>query len=734
MAKKKTWKIKKTAQLIFVFLIAIFLIFLQIYAIYFNTFLDNKNTLIKIYDILKITVGSLYSPIYVFLLLYVVFMTYFEEYIILFKNRSKYLIISLFGYIILHNYHYYKIAQINLNDTFLNSVRKIIEVGTKADATGVIGIIPSIISFAFLKNRYVYFSIFILTILSLLFYLKTVIFILLKSIYIWVKYLNSNEYKAKKEKAKAKKIMEQNSIKKNTNKVTENISDYLIKQTDKKFENISKPINIAQTKEEIKKEVKEAKIKEEKKLDNNESISLEETTKDLPNNDLEAIEEIDSIFEEKEMDASEKKEMLSKIKENSETLEEVLNKFKIEAKVENYSIGPTITRYELKIPVGSTKVKNITSLSDDIALALAAESIRIEAPIPGTNSIGIEIPNKIKEPVYFSNLIKSDKLNNLKLPTVVGKNVIGQEVVLDITQTPHLLISGTTGSGKSVFINSIISTLISKKTYQDVKFIMIDPKMVELSVYNDIPHLLTPVITDPIKAAAALKWAVSEMEQRYKIMAEKGFKNILVYNERNPESMPYIVIIIDELADLMMVAANSVEISIARITQKARAVGIHLIVATQRPSTDIITGVIKSNLPSRISFALRSQIDSRTILDQTGAEKLLGHGDMLLLKSNTSKLERIQGAYISDDEIYKIVDVLKHKYQPEYNMDIILEESSSDKDPLYNEIVEYIKDSGFDKVAISHIQQKFKMGFNRASRIFSELREDGILDENNNVL
>ena len=353
---------------------------------------------------------------------------------------------------------------------------------------------------------------------------------------------------------------------------------------------------------------------------------------------------IEEIFKSKPMDLKRKQEIEKSIRENVRHLENVLKEFGVEAKVVNYEYGPTITRYEIVIPKG-IKVSKVTGLSDDIAMNLAAESIRIEAPIPGKNTIGIETPNKIKEPVHFSNIIKNKELDKGELRVILGKDIVGRDKFIDIAKMPHLLIAGQTGSGKSVAVNTLISTLISKKSEKEVKFIMVDPKMVELMPYNDIPHLLVPVIIDPQQAAIALRWAVNEMENRYKQLMENGVRNIKTYNGLSfVEKMPYIVIIIDELADLMMVASGSVEESIARIAQKARAVGIHLVVATQRPSTDVITGMIKANLPSRISFALRSQIDSRTILDTAGAEKLLGQGDMLLLANGSSKLERIQGA------------------------------------------------------------------------------------------
>ena len=402
---------------------------------------------------------------------------------------------------------------------------------------------------------------------------------------------------------------------------------------------------------------------------------------------------IEEIFKIKPMDMEKKFEIEKSIIDNVNHLENVLKQFGIDAKVVNYEYGPTITRYEITIPAG-VKVSKVTSLSDDIAMNLAAESIRIEAPIPGKNTIGIETPNKIKEPVHFSNIIQNKELEKGELNVILGKDIVGRDKIIDITKMPHLLIAGQTGSGKSVAVNTLIATLISKKSEKEVKFIMVDPKMVELMPYNDIPHLLVPVIIDPQQAAIALKWAVNEMENRYKQLMENGVRNIKSYNSlKYVEKMPYIVIIIDELADLMMVASGSVEESIARIAQKARAVGIHLVVATQRPSTDVITGMIKANLPSRISFALRSQIDSRTILDSAGAEKLLGQGDMLLLENGSSKLERIQGAFISDEEVTNLTSTLKSSRKVKYRDEILVETQENDVnvDPYFENAIEIIK-------------------------------------------
>ncbi|WP_232052539.1 DNA translocase FtsK [Leptotrichia hongkongensis] len=443
---------------------------------------------------------------------------------------------------------------------------------------------------------------------------------------------------------------------------------------------------------------------------------------------------IEEIFKSKPMDLKRKQEIEKSIRENVRHLENVLKEFGVEAKVVNYEYGPTITRYEIVIPKG-IKVSKVTGLSDDIAMNLAAESIRIEAPIPGKNTIGIETPNKIKEPVHFSNIIKNKELDKGELRVILGKDIVGRDKFIDIAKMPHLLIAGQTGSGKSVAVNTLISTLISKKSENEVKFIMVDPKMVELMPYNDIPHLLVPVIIDPQQAAIALRWAVNEMENRYKQLMENGVRNIKTYNGLSfVEKMPYIVIIIDELADLMMVASGSVEESIARIAQKARAVGIHLVVATQRPSTDVITGMIKANLPSRISFALRSQIDSRTILDTAGAEKLLGQGDMLLLANGSSKLERIQGAYISDEEVKNLTDTLKSSKKVKYRNEILeeIQEETIDIDPFFENAVNIIKQE--NKVSISLLQRKLKVGFNRASRIYEQLKEHGVVSYDDQII
>ena len=429
-------------------------------------------------------------------------------------------------------------------------------------------------------------------------------------------------------------------------------------------------------------------------------------------------------------------------------LQKTLYSFGVTAKVENVSVGPAITRYELK-PAEGVRVSKIANLADDIALNLAAESIRIEAPIPGKQAVGIEIPNKENEIVHLRDILESDKFENAKskLTMALGKDVAGECVVADIAKMPHVLIAGSTGSGKSVCINTLISSLIYKAKPSEVKLVMVDPKIVELSVYNGIPHLLIPVVTDPKKAAGALAWAVQEMENRYNLFASKGVRDLKGYNEtieNNSDeengTLPQIVIIIDELADLMMVAAKDVEESICRLAQKARAAGMHLVIATQRPSVDVITGLIKANVPSRIAFAVSSQVDSRTILDMAGAEKLLGKGDMLFYPAGASKPTRIQGAFIDDKEVEKIVDYIKSNGTATYS-DEILESiekantnekevkdsdiSDDENDPLLDEAIKTVIET--QQASTSFIQRRFKVGYARAGRIIDQMEERGVI-------
>ena len=427
-------------------------------------------------------------------------------------------------------------------------------------------------------------------------------------------------------------------------------------------------------------------------------------------------------------------------------LQKTLYSFGVSAKVENVSVGPAITRYELK-PAEGVRVSKIANLADDIALNLAAETIRIEAPIPGKQAVGIEVPNKEKEVVHFREILDSDEFkgNKSKLTVGLGKDVAGNVQLADIAKMPHVLIAGSTGSGKSVCINTIITSIIYNAKPSEVKFVMVDPKVVELSVYNGIPHLLIPVVTDPRKAAGALAWAVQEMDDRYNKFASKGVRDLKGYNkaiekENEAGKLPQIVIIIDELADLMMVAKNDVEDAICRLAQKARAAGMHLVIATQRPSVDVITGLIKANVPSRIAFAVSSQVDSRTILDSVGAEKLLGKGDMLFFPAGAPKPSRVQGAFVSDDEVEKIVDFIKSNGTATYSEDIlesiengnktdkeIAQEQAEDDDtdPFLMDAIQTVVETG--QASTSFIQRRFKVGYARAGRIIDQMEERGVI-------
>ena len=424
------------------------------------------------------------------------------------------------------------------------------------------------------------------------------------------------------------------------------------------------------------------------------------------------------------------------IRKNARLIKETMRNFNIEADVVQINKGPTITCYELE-PAPGIKLSKIVSLSDNLALSLASSDIRIEAPIPGKSAVGIEVPNKIKSDVLLKELLLSKEYKDIqsKIPLALGKDVSGKVIVSSIDKMPHLLIAGATGSGKSVCINTIIMNILYKSSPEDVKLLLIDPKVVELSIYNGIPHLLIPVVTDAKKAAFALNWAVEEMEERYNKFAENNVRDIHAYNKKFKDDgemrLPMIIIIIDELADLMMVSAQEVEDSISRIAQMARAAGMYLIVATQRPSVDVITGTIKANIPSRISFAVSSQIDSRTILDMGGAEKLLGKGDMLFYPSYYSKPTRIQGAFISDTEVEDIVESLKEDYNTEYDEEIIeviqnkKEIDLDDSDELLPEAIELVVEEG--QASISYLQRRLKVGYARAARMVDQMEDQGVV-------
>ncbi len=442
------------------------------------------------------------------------------------------------------------------------------------------------------------------------------------------------------------------------------------------------------------------------------------------------------------------------LQNNGQMLVDTLKSFNVQTKIINISRGPAVTRYELQPAVG-VKISRITNLADDIALNLAASGVRIEAPIPGKAAVGIEIPNKIVDVVKMQELIASSAFNNAssKLTVVLGKDISGKIATTDLSKMPHLLIAGSTGSGKSVCINSFIISLLYKSTPDEVRLLMIDPKVVELGIYNGIPHLLVPVVTDPRKAAGSLNWAVNEMLKRYKLFAENNVRDISAFNafvRSNPQAvdkegqtlkvMPQVVIVIDELADLMMVAPNEVEDSICRLAQMARAAGMHLVIATQRPSVDVITGIIKANIPSRIALAVSSQVDSRTILDMSGAEKLLGRGDMLFSPIGASKPIRIQGCYVTDSEIESIVNFIKSSHDGEYDKEVIEEieknavsknennddnKPSSDEDPILQNAIKCVVEAG--QASTSLLQRRLKVGYARAGRLIDEMEQKGVI-------
>lgn len=441
----------------------------------------------------------------------------------------------------------------------------------------------------------------------------------------------------------------------------------------------------------------------------------------------------------------------NEIEKNARTLQETLKSFGITVSISNVSVGPAVTRYELQ-PEQGVKLAKIVSLSNDIKMRLAAADIRIEAPIPGKSAVGIEVPNKNSQVVYLGDILSSPEFqdNKMKLAFGVGKDIAGKVVVTDIAKMPHLLVAGATGAGKSVSINTLIMSILYKYSPEEVRMIMVDPKVVELQVYNGIPHLLIPVVTDPKKAASALNWAVAEMTNRYKSFARLSVRDLSGYNdkvkkmsvadreEEGLEVLPQIIIIIDELADLMMVSAQEVEDAIVRLTQLARACGMHLIIATQRPSVNVITGLIKANVPSRIAFAVSSGVDSRTIIDMNGAEKLLGKGDMLFFPQNLPKPIRVQGAFVSDEEVGRVTDFLKSQGEVEYNDSITSsieqgsgEESVSsvggDRDELFYEAAETVIET--EKASIGYLQRKFRIGFNRAARIMDQLADAHVVGE-----
>ncbi len=478
----------------------------------------------------------------------------------------------------------------------------------------------------------------------------------------------------------------------------------------------------------IKIEPKITSLKSSDKIYKEKQISLFSNNEDIGLPPLDLFSEVD-LDEEIYSDES--------LKARSKLLELKLHDYGVKANVVSVAQGPVVTLFELDLEAG-IKGERITNLSKDIARALSVISVRVVENIPGKTTIGIEIPNDRRQTVHLSEIIKSTAFQNASsnISVALGKNISGNPVVIDLAKTPHLLVAGTTGSGKSVAINSMIVSMLYKSTSKDVRLILIDPKMLELGVYDDIPHLLTPVVTDMRLAANALTWCVGEMERRYDLLAEKGVRNIDSFNdnvETEDEKLPKIVIVIDEFADLFLVVGKKIEELIARLAQKARAAGIHLILATQRPSVDVITGLIKANIPSRISFKVSSKIDSRVVLYQVGSESLLGHGDMLYLETGKSILQRVHGTYVSDEDVNEIAKYLKSEKKVNYLEDVTSQNESEntfsidtdDTEPLYNEAVEIVIES--EKASISYLQRKLKIGYNRAARLIEKMEEVGIV-------
>lgn len=536
--------------------------------------------------------------------------------------------------------------------------------------------------------------------------------------YVYARYnkYKSKQLKKKKEKSKANNNIKEINIKKESNNNTYTNTEDIVDIPSENIDNESFVIsNYNDEEKQLSVEDYDLKIKET----SNYSFPPLELLRNQPK--IENDEDTDII------------------RENAEIIEDTLESFNISGKVVQVNRGPRVTSYELQ-PAGGVKVSSIVNLQDNLALSLATSGIRIEAPIPGKAAVGIEVPNKSEDTVTLKDIISSSEYTNskYKIPFALGKDIAGDSIVTGIEKMPHLLIAGATGSGKSVCINTLITSILFNQSPDDVKMVLIDPKMVELSIYNGIPHLVIPVVTDPKKASAALNWAVREMERRYELFSQKSVRDITSYkencNDEEDEKLPYIVIVIDELSDLMMVAAGEVEDHISRLAQMSRACGIHLVIATQRPSVDVITGTIKANIPSRISFSVSSQVDSRTILDMAGAEKLLGKGDMLFFPSNFMKPIRVQGAFVTDSEVENLVSYIKEHCEQDYDQTVIedikkqkIEKQQIDsQDELLSEAIDIVIRE--EQASVSQIQRKLQVGYARAGRIIDQMEALGVIE------
>ena len=612
------------------------------------------------------------------------------------------------------------------------------------------GLFGGMISFMFVSLLGVYGAntILVAGVLILILYLTNVSFVsfimYIKRALVWIsgiiietiKHIRENSQKVEKPKT----IKKSGNLNVNVNGKIFEVNRKNIEKELEEIKNIIPDKVVAAAKEQFEQqEIPHIKINEEPKARKSDNNKTEKVEIDIfaSNHDDGNYKMPPMALLNKPVESDKPKSAKKEILDSAKKLEDTLKSFGVDAKVIEINRGPTVTRFELQ-PSAGVKVSKIVNLADDIALNLAASGIRIEAPIPGKAAVGIEVPNKENTAVFLREILDSDKFRNhpSKVSISLGKDITGEIVVADITKMPHLLIAGATGSGKSVCINTLITSILYKAKPSEVKILMIDPKVVELGVYNGIPHLLIPVVTEPKKAAGALNWAVQEMVQRYKTFAERGVRDIKGYNtlvKEENEKLPQVVIIIDELADLMMVAPNDVEDAICRLAQMARAAGMHLVIATQRPSVDVITGVIKANIPSRISFAVSSQVDSRTILDMAGGEKLLGAGDMLYYPVGESKPIRVQGAYISDKEVEAIVEHIKNQGQAEYSEDIIekintekgIVDDPGDNDELLPQAIEVILEGG--QASVSMLQRRLKVGYARAARLIDQMEARGIV-------
>lgn len=640
-------------------------------------------------------------------------------------------------------------ASKELDLTLVDRINRSIEYMSIARSGGIIGAILGFFSYKLLGSLGTYIFVGIIILVNLYIMLRTNIDQIIMAYEDLSDYLEERkkilaEKKIKRENDKSNKV-EEKEIKKSQkeDKKLKILDNFKIKK-----DNLLEDNKAKENKDFIIKEYKTTNIN---KAQENNSNKQESSSEELTEKDKEEFKNIDQELPDETyifpdislLNINESNNTMSnqEIIKNGKIIEKTLDNFNMDCQITSINKGPVITCYELK-PAPGIKLSRIVSLSDNISMALGSSDIRIEAPIPGKTVVGIEVANKFKDSVGLREILESSEFVNSKsdVPLTLGKDVEGNIIVESISDMPHLLIAGATGSGKSVCINTIITNILYKSSPNDVRLMLIDPKVVELSVYNGIPHLLIPVVTNPKKAGYALNWAVDEMERRYKLFAEAQVRDIKGYNKKKikegkiSEKIPKIVIIVDELADLMMVSSNEIEDYIARLAQMARACGMHLILATQRPSVDVITGTIKANIPSRIAFAVSSAVDSRTILDMSGAEKLLGRGDMLFYPSSYSKPKRIQGAFISDEEVERLVDFVKlNNENSEINKQSLIasqinnkeKDDNLDLDPLFADAINYVL--GDEQASISYLQRKLKVGYSRAARIVDQMEELGII-------